>query len=187
MLSILRKYDKMSDADLMRRFQSDDAKAFEELFDRYNQRVLGFFIKFFGNREEAEDLCQDLFVRLVDRKHQFDVNKSFTPWLFTIASNMAKTYISKERRLRFADLEEDAHEEDVSEDRNELKLEIRSAVMQLDAVHKSTFILRHYTSLSIKEIASIQACKEGTVKSRLFTANRKIRELMNKQETYYNS
>ncbi len=68
-----------------------------------------------------------------------------------------------------------------------LKLQIRNAVMQLDEVHKSTFILRHYTSLSVKEITTVQECKEGTVKSRLFSANRKLRELKNNDIDYYNS
>ena len=168
----------MGDAELMRRFQNDDHAAFEEIFDRYNQRILGFFIKYTRNKPESEDLCQDLFMKLVDKKHQFDVEKPFAPWVFRIASNMAKTNYTKIQRLEFQGHEinqDHASNNDSLAERIELKNEIRLLVEQLTEPHKTTFILRHYTSLSIKEVATVMNCSEGTIKSRLFTTHKRLK------------
>lgn len=167
----------------MHRFQSDDENAFKELFERYESRLLGFFYQFIANRQEAEDLLHDLFIKLINNKQQYNTERPFEPWIFRIASNLAKSHLKKMRRLHFEHPDRMEFKTNVNGvDRIALQKDIRAALLKIDETHRITFILRHYHKLSIKEIAEILECKEGTIKSRLFTANQKLKiELENNQ------
>ena len=183
MLNVFRNYKKLSDAELMRRFQNDDSKAFEEIFNRYESRLLGFFISFLSNKQEAEDLLHDFFIKIIEKKHLYNPQFALQPWLFKIASNQAKSYIKKLKRLPLDEINSvELPEFESGANRKLIQKNIRTALKELDDTHRITFILRHYNNLSVKEIAQILECKEGTVKSRLFTANQRLKSILIKQE-----
>lgn len=185
MFPFKKEINSLSDEALMQLLSSRRSnEALTELHRRYSKKVLGFFVRMLrGNEEKAQDLVQDLFLRILEKHHQFDPSRKFYTWMFTIASNMCKTTF-RERVLDRIE-EGDASFKTYSEhDENELdkavfRESLRQAVEALEDHHRMTFILRYMEELSVKEIAEITQVSEGTVKSRLFYATRKITHALN--------
>src|SRR3989338_5241301 len=75
-----------------------DPQAFEELVDRYQRRLLNFVYRTIGDRERAEDLVQEVFIRVHRHLHRFDQGKKFSTWIYTIASNLAKNELRNRSR-----------------------------------------------------------------------------------------
>jgi len=88
------------DAQLMLRVRADHAEAFEELVRRYQSRLLAIFQNMLGNREQAEDLVQEVFLRVFRARHSYVVEAKFSTWLFTIAHNVAKNAKRTKARRR---------------------------------------------------------------------------------------
>ena len=93
-------YRSCSDEDLMRRIGQGDEQAFDHLYQRYSGKMLSYFYRLLNQEEEkAQDMLQDLFMKLVEKPHLFDPSKRFSTWLYAIASNMVKNeYRSREVR-----------------------------------------------------------------------------------------
>lgn len=184
MLNLFQSYHKMSDAELMRRFQRDDVKAFEQILNRYEKRILGFFIKYFSDEEVAKDLTQDCFIRIIDKKAFFDCERNFQPWIFRIASNLANSYYRINQHIHHSPIDdhEFASNDESSTDKKALNASIRQGINLLSEEHKAVFILRHFNQLSINEIAETLEIKEGTVKSRLYYAHQTMKSYIIEQE-----
>lgn len=88
------------DARLMLRVRDDDAEAFEELVRRYQNRLLAIFQNMLGSREQAEDLVQEVFMRIFRARHRYVPEAKFSTWLFTIAHNVAKNVKRTKARRR---------------------------------------------------------------------------------------
>src|SRR6476661_2529018 len=80
----------MDDADVVASFLDGEERAFQELVERYQTRLLNFIYRTIGDREKAEDLVQEVFIRVYRHLHRFDRSKKFSTWAYTIASNLAK-------------------------------------------------------------------------------------------------
>jgi RNA polymerase sigma-70 factor (ECF subfamily) len=136
-----------------------------------------------GNEVKSQDLVQDLFLRILEKHQLFDSQKRFYSWVYTIASNMVKTSY---REKSFVDFESDqknmGHLVHWSDNQNDISLfhdVLKQAIYQLEEFQRLPFILRYMEELSVKEIAEILEISEGTVKSRLFYATRKIAKALN--------
>jgi len=164
---------------MSRLIKSDDNAALTELYARYSSKLLGFFIKMFkGDVDKSQDFLQDIFVKIIVKKHLFDTDKRFYSWVFTIASNMCKTEFRKPFLMSTSN-EVIEHENLMVSDENlsdkkSFKLLLKQKVHRLDYNHKTVFILRFNEKFSLKEIAEITEVSVGTVKSRLFYATKKI-------------
>lgn len=158
-------------------------KAIAEIYHRYAPKLLGYFFKLFnGDEAKAKDFLQDLFVKVIEKKHQFDTNKKFYTWVFTIASNMGKTSFRKSLLSKVNDSELTLSKLTISDvdelDKMQFRKLLRIAIHQLEHHHKVVFILRYQEQFSLKDIADITETSLGTVKSRLFYATKKISEQM---------
>ena len=169
-----------SDEDLMVLMASKRKnEALTELHSRYAKRILGFFIRMFkGDREKAQDFTQDLFLRVLDKHAQFNPERKFFTWMYVIASNMCKTEFRKSPDVQISENEsmlsvEAKWNENIA-DKSLFQAELKKAIAQLEEHHQITFVLRYMQEMSIKEIAEITEVSEGTVKSRLFYATKKI-------------
>ena len=158
--------------------------ALTEIYARYSKKVLGFFLRMTkGNEEKSQDLVQDLFLRILEKQHLFDPKKRFYTWMFAIASNMVKTtYRQKihegiEQGNKAFDFHHDFSDNRL--DREVFQRSLKEAIDKLDAHHRLAFVLRYMEELSVKEIAEILELPEGTVKSRLFYATKKIMQALN--------
>jgi RNA polymerase sigma-70 factor, ECF subfamily len=179
-----KAYKKYSDEELMRFIQGNNVPAFEELYARYSQRLLFFMMKMLNNdAQRANDLLQDLFLKLVERPDMFDVNRKFYAWIFTVAANMCRT---EHRSLYKETVSTDEFENSkLNRSVDELIAQIDARVFRkhlgiaLDALtyeQKETFMLRFQEGFSIQEIAEMMNCSVGTVKSRIFYTTRKLAE-----------
>lgn len=179
--------EPFSDEHLMIRLQEGDATALEVIYHRYADRLMGFLYRMMdGDRIQAEDLLQDVFVRLASTANNFDTTRTFRPWIFTIAANLAR---NAHRHNRFREVEDihDAETEYAISSSNssldqldqELFRTILDQSLRKIAPDKRTaFLLRYQEQLSLAEIAEIQNCAVGTVKSRIFYTLRFLQSSM---------
>ncbi len=162
------------------------------LHARYSKKLLGYFIKMLNNdKEKAQDFVQDLFLRIMEKKHLFDPEKRFYTWMFTIASNMCKTEYRKPFLKSISDDDYELNSLAInSEDRMEkerFRQLLRESMQNLEHHHKTVFILRFMEKFSLNEIAEITETSLGTVKSRLFYATRKMAEQLKEYDPRYES
>lgn len=190
-------YKTKTDEELMRAIQSGETKAFDVLYDRYSARLLNYFYRRLGQQENvAQDMLHDLFVKIIEKPFLFDANKSFSTWIYTVASNMCKNEYRRRdiRKIEQRLHDNDEHENIESESTPDELLEQKSftealfqKLDQLDDIKQNTFLLRFQHQLSIKEISEVMACSPGTVKSRLFYTIRALADALqdyNPNEVY---
>lgn len=171
---------RASDEMLVVALQKGRHSALEELYRRYAEPVRRYFFRMTGQDVElARDYCQDLFVRVAEKAGAFDPDRRFRTWLFSMAHNMCKNHYRHQEVLRSAHAE--LGEQEVSlpaasvlaqVDAGLLRERIEAALEEVDVERRSTFVLRHREGLSLAEIAEVQGCPVGTVKSRLHHVHR---------------
>lgn len=174
----------LDDSALVTAFLAGDERGFSELVERYQTRLLNFVYRTIGDRERAEDLVQEVFIRVYRHLHRFDRSKKFSTWAYTIASNLAKNELRNRSRnplVLFQTLGKSSREEDDRplefEDystrpddlyrKRHLRQLVEDTVAQLPEHHREVFVLRELEGKSYEEIAEITDCNLGTVKSRL--------------------
>jgi RNA polymerase sigma-70 factor (ECF subfamily) len=176
-------FDGLDDAAVVRASLAGDQRAFTELVVRYQTRLLNFVYRTIGDRERAEDLVQEAFVRVYRHLQRFDQSRKFSTWVYTIASNLAKNELRNRSRnplvyfqalkkqweadhrpLQFED--GSARPDDLFHKRHLREL-VEWSVAQLPEHHRVVFVLRELEGKSYEEIADITGCNLGTVKSRL--------------------
>ena len=182
-MSLFKKSIKSySDEELMRSFiEEHRTEAIEEIYNRYADKLIGYFFKMFdGDEAKAKDFLHDLFVKVMERKSQYDPSRRFYTWVFTIASNMCKTDFRKPLLTKVSDSESALLKIGFSSekewDQQQFRKSLHSAMHQLDHHHKVTFILKHQQGCTLQEIADITETSLGTVKSRLFYATKIMSE-----------
>ena len=181
--AVLPSYAGLDDGTVVRACLDGDGRAFTELVLRYQTRLLNFIYRSIGDRERAEDLVQEAFIRVYRHLHRFDQGKKFSTWIYTIASNLAKNELRNRSRnplvlfqtmkknwdvdhrpLQFEDVH--SRPDDLFRKRHLREL-VEEAVAQLPEHHRAVFVLRELEGKSYEEIADITGCNLGTVKSRL--------------------
>ena len=185
---------ELPDAVLVQAHLGGDERAFETLVIRYQVRLLNFVYRIIGDRERAEDLVQEAFIRVHRHLARFDRSKKFSTWVYTIASNLAKNELRNrsrsplvlfttlapqwnddERPLEFEDTDAQPDEEFR---RRHLRDAVEQSVAKLPAHHRDVFVLRELEGRSYEEIAEITRCNLGTVKSRLNRARNAFAEII---------
>lgn len=177
-----------SDEELMIKVREDgDEQAFELLVERHRKPILNFVCRFMGDREVAEDLSQDVFLRLWASASTYLPIAKFTTFLYTIARNLCLNALAKSRNsppmqsLSKTDMELQNGLADPSRSPErevmgqEIEEKVREAVGKLSPEHRLVFILTEYHGLSYQEVAAIAQCPVGTVASRKNTAVRQLR------------
>jgi RNA polymerase sigma-70 factor, ECF subfamily len=177
-------------ASVVRRAKGLDAAAFEEIVDAYSGRLYGFFQRMLGGREEAEDLVQEVFVRVVKAIAEYREEGRFEAWLFRIAGNLARDRLRREpRESALGDREgnrEGNRQEELgigtdaclSLERREDADRLQECLTKLPSVEREVILMRHYGELSFAEIAEYTAAPLGTVLSRAHRGLAKLRQWM---------
>jgi RNA polymerase sigma-70 factor (ECF subfamily) len=177
----MEEYSKISNEDLMFKFQSGDNLAFDELVRRFKQPLANFIFRFTSDYDESLDIVQQTFIKVYYNKHKYSSIAKFSTWIYTIAGNLAKTHLRKIKRLRFFSTHSyktDDIETEIDLPSNELSPEesadksIKSAIIQkclnkLPVKIRQVLIFRDIMELSYDEISKIVKVPEGTVKSRI--------------------
>ncbi len=168
-------FQQAKDEDLVVALRKGRHRALEELYLRYHENLRYYFFRMTGKDEElARDLCQDLFVKVAEKAGTFQTGKSFKTWLYSMAHNMCKNHYRHQEVVKVAHTELQQSPDSLPAssilagiDEGIFRSRMDATLAQVDADRRSVFLLRHREGLSLREIAEIQACPVGTVKSRL--------------------
>lgn len=185
------KLHTQSDEALMVQVMDHHAhEALVELHRRYSKRLLGYFIKMLNRDVDlAQDFVQELFLKILEKKHLYNPDKLFYSWVFTIASNMCKTaYRHHGKTITLhPELHQGAGLDESILEKKEFAAALQIALNELEHIHKEVFVLRFQEHFSLQEIADITQVNLGTVKSRLFNATRKIADQLKAFDPTYES
>jgi RNA polymerase sigma-70 factor (ECF subfamily) len=171
-----------SDARLMLRFKEGDREAFALLFSRYTRAMINFAYRFVRNREMAEELAQEIFLRIYEGAGGYQAQAKFTTWLYRIATNACLNEIRKPRnRASHAPLEEAlsigcAAASGERLERQAVSLAIRSVLDQLPDKQRVAFILNKYQELSYSEVSEVMKLSDKAVKSLIHRAKETLAE-----------
>ncbi|MET0396141.1 MAG: sigma-70 family RNA polymerase sigma factor [Longimicrobiaceae bacterium] len=184
----------LDDSQVVAAFLDGNRRAFDELVERYQNRLLNFVYRTTGDRERAEDLVQETFIRVYRHLHRFDQTKKFSTWIYTIASNLAKNELRNRSRnplvlfqaikknwdadARPLEWEDNTYRPDDLFRKRHLRRMVESAVSELPEHHRTVFILREMEGKTYEEIADITKCNLGTVKSRLNRARNNFAQII---------
>ena len=169
----------MAEMDLVHRCQAGDQAAWTALFEAHRDRVFRAAILITRHRQDAHDVTQDVFIRLIKAIHQYDPERgSFETWLYAIVVNLSRDHLRRRKRMPtpWTLLDGDAHLAERSQQPEQVSLtrewqqSIWDAVGELGERHRTAVILHYYVGLSCLEIAHVLSCAEGTVHSRLYYA-----------------
>ena len=183
-----------SDRDLIGRILERDAHAFETLFERYRETVRRHLVRIVRNDTAAQDLVQEIFLRVWTHAEQWNGRGAFKAWLYRIATNLALNYLRSVRRRREHPLNvptdwDEAEEEspvpawmidasalgpDAALELAERRQRIRRLIGRLPEEKREVFHLVHEMEMSMRDAADELGIPEGTVKSRLYYAKRRL-------------
>ena len=181
-----------TDEDLMVMYQRGEVRACEILLSRHRRPVFNFILRFIGERETAEDLLQEAFMRVIKGAEAYKRQAKFTTWLYTIARNLCvdQTRRRKHRKHASLDAPMDTGEEsgtlldvlpggEMASDRQSVNKQLhetmQKAIGGLSEVQREVFLMREFLDLPFKQIADVVGVPENTVKSRMRYALEKLR------------
>jgi RNA polymerase sigma-70 factor (ECF subfamily) len=186
-----------SDEVLMLRYKDGDLSAFEIIIEKHQQPLFSFVYRFCNDYHQAQDLVQDVLLRLVKMSRNYEPRAKFTTYLYTIAHNVCIDHIRRKKRRMNVSLSDpiDAQNQLTLEDtmkderanpqrdfqQKNFEEALHQAVQDLPAEQREVFLLREQQNLAFDEIARIVGCLPSTAKSRMRYALQSIREkLQNK-------
>jgi RNA polymerase sigma-70 factor (ECF subfamily) len=191
-------------AALIRGAQGGDPSSFDELVDRFAGRVFGFLLRMTGSRLDAEDLMQEVFLRVVRMIGTYKHDHRFEGWLFRIAANLARDRVRRmrrgprilgETRAGTGEVEEpaaggqlkDARACDGPVEKGVIQAEeldaLNAAMSRLPDSEREVIMLRHFSRLSFKDIAEVLGCPLGTALARSHRGLQHLRRIMESRPT----
>jgi RNA polymerase sigma-70 factor (ECF subfamily) len=179
-----------TDADLVALARGGDRRAFEALLRRYASRLFGLALRHLRNRDEAEDIVQETFVRAWQGLPAFRGGEEFRGWLFRICVNQARDRLRARRRRPTTPLEDVPEPElgvspgpapDEELEQRMLEERLDRALERLGLEHREILLLRALEELSYDEIAAVLRIPRGTVMSRLARARARLRALLEEE------
>lgn len=185
---------------LIHRLKKGDNAAYEELIAMNEKKIYNLAYKMLGNREDAEDALQETFLKAFSAINGFKGNSKISTWLHSIASNVCMDILRKRHPELFLSIDDNdddtrdllAEIPDLSPLPEELliKAELRNvvneALQKLPAEARDILLLREISGLSYAEISAAKNLEEGTVKSRIFRARKKLAEILSSDGNFFN-
>jgi len=183
-----------SDVSLMLEFQKGDISSFEKLLQKHKESIINIIYQFIGERDEAEDLAVEVFLRVYRAAKKYQAKAKFTTWLYKITTNLCLNEIRKKAKLQTISLSKpisagEEKEEELIEkiadaapspqqilEKKERNALIRKAIDSLPAKQRMATILQIYEGLSYKEISRILGCSVKSVERRLYWARTNLKE-----------
>jgi RNA polymerase sigma-70 factor (ECF subfamily) len=181
------------DQPLVARAQAGDAAAFDDLVVKYSPRLYGLIYNMTSNHEDTDDMLQDVFAKAYRAIKGFRGKSSFYTWIHTIAVNMTLNFLKRRGRRYHLSLDDvDASIQNDKEfieltsttspvreaDLGELQRRLNEAMMKLSDEHRAVVTMFHIQGMPHAEISKILGVSEGTVRSRLFYANRQLQNYL---------
>jgi RNA polymerase sigma-70 factor, ECF subfamily len=181
-----------SDEVLMLRYKDGDLEAFEILLEKYQQPLFAFVYRFCNNHHQAQDLVQEVFLRLIKVAKNYEPRAKFSTYLYTFAHNVSIDYIRRQKKRKTVSMSEPIDQvegltiEDTVKDESaspekefqqkSFEQALQKAVSELPEEQREVFLLREQMNLPFDEIARVVGCLPSTAKSRMRYALQSIRE-----------
>lgn len=168
-----------TDRDLILRAKRGETEAYGELVTRHQTSVFNVCYRILHNRNDAEDLAQETFMRAYNRLNTFDIERDFAPWIRRVAANLCLNHIEAQKTTLELDDERDQDKTPSPSQQVEVKErseQIRQALASLPNQYRLVVELRHYQELSYDEIADELKIPLSDVKSHLFRARKILAE-----------
>ena len=183
---------KRKDTELVTKAKAGDGKAYDALVMLYKDAVYGVVFRMVRNKQEAEDLTQETFIKAYNSIYSFNETYAFSTWLFKIATNTCIDFFRK-RKLRthsmdqtirykddeikteYADTERTADKDLLAREKTKL---IKQAIESLPEKYKTAIKLRHHEEMSYEDIAQLLDLPLGTVKARIFRAREMLKKTL---------
>lgn len=187
--STFEKRPELNEIDLIRRSQLEDTSAYEELVRRYYSRIYGLVYGMTSSREDAEDVTQEVFVKAWKALGHFREQASFYTWIYRIAINRTINFRkrrSRRKTVQFEDFDPDIKQSESYKEfsskgsvlrkmnLSEFQKKMNEALLTLSDKHRAVVVMHDVQGLPHADIARIMGCSEGTVRSRLFYARKKL-------------
>jgi len=184
-------FENVPDEDLMDHCVLGSEAAFADLVRRYKTRIVNLIYRFIRDHQRAEDLAQEVFVRVFLHRERYRKSGKFSTWIFTIAVNLAKNEIRRKVRLRNTSsleglaevagssgffLKDDKPPPDRDLERDQLNVLVNAAIQKLPQRYRTALVLRDIEGLSYEEIGDILQIPGGTVRSRINRARLMLKE-----------
>lgn len=170
------------DASLVGRCLRDDSSAIEALIERFQGDVLGVCLRMLRHRHDAEDVCQEVFLRIFRSLRRWDSTRPLKPWIMSIAFNRCKTHLGqRNRRPEPVDFLHETAAHETADDARELTAEIQNALLGLRVEYRAVFVLFHEQGLAYDDIAAAVGKPVGTVKTWLHRARHEMFEELKKR------
>jgi len=182
----------VQDYELIKKIKAGDSHAFKELFENYKTLVINICYRLTGNKEEAEDLTQDVFLKVYKSAKSFKHHSKLSTWIYRIAVNLSLNHLRKKRQLRWLspdNTSKQANEEtlttlpapsgdqpDVFLEQKEKEIIIWKMINLLPENQRVALILQRYEGMSCQEIADILECSVGSVQARMHRAKENLQE-----------
>lgn len=186
----LKSYQKLSDEDVIERFQGGDLVAFDVIVARYKEHLINYIMSFVGEKSDAEDIVQDTFVKIYRFRQSYKKVAKFSTWIYTVAGNLARSELRKRRRQQlyvmsnlgnegkeFEAVETRVNSDEMT-DSSVTKDLIRKAIRQLPEKYQDIIRLREIENLSYEEIAQHTDLPIGTIKSRVNRARERLQKTL---------
>jgi RNA polymerase sigma-70 factor (ECF subfamily) len=170
---------EQENTEIARGLRRQDPDLLDHLIEQYQHRLLRYLLYLTGNRETAEDLFQETWIRVLERGSQYDGKHNFSTWLFAVARNLS---IDQLRRKKTVSLDSMAGEDEAPPEiadtaqvsafevvaRQELSEKVQAGLIAIQPEYRETVVLRFHEGLSLDEIAEVTGAPLGTIKSRLY-------------------
>lgn len=187
--------NKLSDEELIYAFQQENVEAFEILVRRYKDPLANYIYRFIGNRDDSQDILQETFIRLYRKKHLYKSIAKFSTWLYTIATNLAKSELRRRSTRSMFSIFRPSNRSDRSDEReyplpdpnpmpdrltdsSYKSMRIQEALTKIPVAFREAVILRDIQDLPYEEIAEILGVPIGTVKSRINRGRAHLQKLL---------
>jgi RNA polymerase sigma-70 factor (ECF subfamily) len=169
-----------TDSSLVIETLNGDRDAFGRLVERYERRIFNLAFRICGDYEDAMDVTQTVFLKAFDKLGTFDPSRKFFSWLYRMGVNESLNLIKKKSRIVHIEFDPPSPSrapelEIVREETNGI---VQSALRRLGEDHRVVIILRHFVDLSYRQIGEVLGIPEKTVKSRLYSARQRMKEIL---------
>jgi len=184
--------NEWTDEELIAEFQRDNETAFTILVSRHKDALTNFAFRFLNDWDDCNDVVQETFVRVFRNKHSYEPIAKFSTWLYTIASNLAKTHLRKRKLRRLVtfgsgrtresdfvlELQDESSRADKRVESSIIQDLVGRALASLPTKYREVIVLRDVQELSYEEIAAVTGLNIGTVKSRINRARSQLKEIL---------
>jgi RNA polymerase sigma-70 factor, ECF subfamily len=182
---------QQSDLELVDAFKSGNVQAFNELVSRYQTKVYWIARRFVGNHEDADDITQEVFVKVYHKLKDFRSDSSFYTWVYRIATNTAINVLRKRKIVNLVHLDEafpvlSSLSDDSLDPVKKLEMKenqtlLEDAITKLPAKQKQVFVLRYFEEMPYEDISKILKITVGGLKANYFHALKNIQKYVKNQ------